>query len=51
MSPDEKLFICLLAMIAGLWLLSKPRCNRGCKTVAEHLLTDGLDGAFAALLG
>jgi hypothetical protein len=31
----------------GVWLLSKPNCRDGCKTVAEHLLTYGIEGLFA----
>lgn len=37
--------ICLLS----LWLLSRPNCRRGCRTVAEHLLEHGLEDFFAAL--
>jgi hypothetical protein len=37
--------ICLF----GLWLLSQPRCRRGCRTVAEHLLEHGLEDFFASL--
>lgn len=33
----------------ALWLASNPRCNRGCRTVAEHLLEHGLDEFFAGL--
>jgi hypothetical protein len=32
---------------ATLYLMSRPNCNRGCKTLLEHLLTHELD----ALLG
>ena len=28
---------------AGLWLLSNPNCNRGRKTVAQHLLSHGIE--------
>ncbi len=38
--------ICLLS----LWLLSRPNCRRGCKTVAEHLLEHGLDEFFTGLI-
>jgi len=34
----------ILAVLAGLYLYSKPECERGCKTVAEHLLTHGIRG-------
>lgn len=49
MSVNERLFLSLAVFLVGLWLLSKPRCNRGCKTMAEHLVTDGLDGFLATL--
>jgi hypothetical protein len=35
--------------IAGLLLLSNPHCTRGCKTVAEHILSHGLDDLIAGL--
>jgi len=47
---DRSLLIYAALVVIGLWLLSKPRCNRGCKTVAEHLLTDGLDGFIATFI-
>jgi len=50
MSVDEKLLLWFALFLVGLWLLSKPRCNRGCKTVAEHLVTDGLQGFLTTLL-
>jgi hypothetical protein len=34
----------------ALLLLSRPNCNRGCRTVAEHLLTHGLDELLGGLL-
>ena len=30
-----------LIFIAGVYLLSKPQCRHGCRTVAEHLLSYG----------
>lgn len=36
-----------LGIVATLYLMSRPNCNRGCKTILEHLLTHELD----ALLG
>jgi hypothetical protein len=45
-----------LAILAGagsilfaLWLASNPHCNRGCHTVAEHLLEHGIDEFVAGL--
>jgi hypothetical protein len=37
----------LLVIFAGAVLLSSPRCERGCRTVGEHLVTHGLE----AILG
>ena len=39
--------ICLLS----LWLLSRPKCRRGCRTVAEHLLEHGLEDFIGSLFG
>jgi hypothetical protein len=38
-----------LLMLAG-FLLSRPRCNRGCRTVAQHLIEHGLDDFLGGLL-
>jgi hypothetical protein len=51
MTVDKRLILWLIVFVVGIWLFSKPRCNRGCKTVAEHLMTDGLDGFLATLIG
>lgn len=40
----------LLLFVLGLLLLQKPNCQRGCRTIAEHLLTHGFDEVLAALL-
>ncbi len=29
------------SVIVGLWLMSKPDCNEGCRTIAEHLIAQG----------
>lgn len=34
----------MVAIAVGLYLLSRPQCVRGCRTVAEHLLTHGIYG-------
>jgi hypothetical protein len=39
----------ILSVIVGMWLLSNPRCKRGCRTVAEHLITHGIDEFIAGL--
>jgi len=34
------------------WVLSRsPNCNRGCKTVAQHLASHGLDDIIGTLFG
>ena len=43
MSTDDKLLLGLFAFLVGLALLRRPNCRRGCRTIAEHLLTDGFD--------
>jgi hypothetical protein len=44
MSKTDKHMLWVLGGIAfGLALLSSPRCNRGCRTLAEHLITHGID--------
>jgi len=37
------------SILFALWLASNPRCNRGCRTVAEHLLEHGIDEFVASL--
>ena len=36
----------IASVLVGIWLLSNPRCTRGCRTVAQHLLEHGLEGFF-----
>jgi hypothetical protein len=44
MSKKEQHLLWVLGGIAfGLALLSSPRCSRGCKTLAEHLIMHGID--------
>jgi len=44
MSKKEQHLLWVVGGIAfGLVLLSSPRCNRGCRTLAEHLITHGID--------
>ncbi len=31
----------ILALLAGIILVSDPKCKHGCQTVAEHLLVTG----------
>jgi hypothetical protein len=39
-----------LVILVGLWLSSQPNCNKGCKSVAEHLVQHGLEDLVAGLL-
>jgi len=39
----------IFGVVVGMWLLSNPRCKRGCRTVAEHLITHGIDEFLAGL--
>ena len=44
MSRKERHTLWVLGGVAlGWFLLSSPRCNRGCRTLAEHLITHGID--------
>jgi hypothetical protein len=44
MSKKEEHLLWVMGGIAlGLVLLSSPRCNRGCRTLAEHMITHGID--------
>jgi hypothetical protein len=36
--------------VVTLLLLSSPRCNRGCRTVLEHILYHGLDDFLGGVL-
>jgi hypothetical protein len=36
--------------LIGAMMLSNPRCDRGCRTVAEHLLDHGISDLLGALL-
>lgn len=49
MDASDKAVLGLVLFVLGLVLLQKPNCRQGCRTIAEHLLTDGLDEAVAAL--
>ena len=37
--------------VAGFWLASNPRCNRGCKTVAQHLAEHAIGDFLGGLFG
>jgi hypothetical protein len=38
-------------LLAAGWLLSNPRCSRGCRTMAQHLAEHGIDDFLTGLLG
>ena len=46
----KQLIIGGFCIVSAIALLRRPKCNRGCKTLAEHLLTDGLDEILAGIL-
>jgi len=49
---SEKTLITLLAVGAlGYLMLSDPHCNRGCRTVGEHLLSHAIDDLLLGLFG
>ncbi len=49
MNDKQVVMLVCIAMV-GMWMLSSPRCNRGCKTVAEHLVRHAVDDLIAGLL-
>lgn len=50
MQINDKAILGFLLFMLGLLLLQKPNCKHGCRTIAEHLLTDGFDEVIAALI-
>jgi hypothetical protein len=42
--------VILTSFLVALWLLSNPLCNRGCRSVAEHLLNHAVDDFLASLI-
>lgn len=45
---NSVLWAALACIGVGILLLSDPNCKRGCRSVAEHLLTHGIDDLFSA---
>lgn len=37
-------------VVVGAWLMSRPNCNKGCQSVAAHLLDHGLEDLFKLAL-
>ena len=50
MQISDKTSLGCLLLVLGFLLLQKPNCKRGCRTIAEHLMTDGFDEIMVALL-
>ena len=40
----------VLAVLVGKALLSEPRCQRGCRTLAEHLVEHGINNIIRGFL-
>jgi len=47
---NETVLTLLVVGGLGYVLLSNPRCNRGCRTIAEHLLSHAIDDFITGLL-
>lgn len=43
-TPESNTVLSPLAVAAGAYLLSRPKCSEGCGTVATHLVSYGLRG-------
>ena len=39
----------ILLVAAGIVLLQNPKCSRGCRTIAEHLIEHGVEDFLAGL--
>ncbi len=50
MKKENILLLSLATVGVGIWLTRNPQCDRGCKTVAEHLIEHGLRDFFGTLL-
>ncbi|MGH9688467.1 MAG: hypothetical protein ACRD5K_15395 [Candidatus Acidiferrales bacterium] len=46
--PMNSLLLGLLLVAGTAWLMSDPKCGRGCKSVLEHLLTHELEALLGA---
>lgn len=46
---ETALLIGVGSVIVGLWLMSRPKCNRGCRTMAEHLVEHGIEDLVSLL--
>jgi len=46
---NKEFAIALLFVGIGIVMLQDPKCRRGCRTVAEHLVSHGIDDFLASL--
>ena len=52
MKTNDKVLVGLAFVALGWFVLnSNPRCNRGCRTVGEHLLEHGIEDIVVGLVG
>lgn len=49
-NDQKKLFVAGGIIFIGILMLSDPQCDRGCRTVAEHLLDHGIEEFMTKLL-
>ena len=50
MKNGNLLVVSSAVLVIGLVLLSQPKCHKGCRTVAEHLVEHGIQDFLSALL-
>ena len=50
MAKQEAIGVGVVLAIVAILLLARPNCNRGCRTVAEHLFVHGLEDFIVGLL-
>jgi hypothetical protein len=51
MNNNKMVWTGVSLMVLAVVLASRPTCNRGCQTLAEHLIEHGLSDMVGALLG
>jgi len=51
MAKEQAAIFGMVLVLAAVFLLRDPNCNRGCRTVAEHLLSHGLEDLVSELIG
>jgi hypothetical protein len=50
MAKNDKALVGVSCILLGYVLLKNPKCSCGCKTVAQHLMSQGFDDLFAVVL-